>query len=133
MGLCLGVGVYGFYMAQMRPPGVFEALAESTALGTFGDFEWEILYYTIRKFDIVPYPTHEDFQFMVEQPYNDFNQTVVFVEVTRDELRSVVLKQFELGKAPNQLLIVFETKIIYFQDVENTDLATPRFYYWSPI
>jgi len=133
MGLCLGVGVYGFYAARTRSPGAFEALAESTALGTFGDFEWEILYYQVRTFDIIPYPRQEDFQRMLTGTYEDIGKNVILIEVARGELREILLKEFEPGGTFGHILVVFETQTIYAQDREHHKLDEIRFYYWSAI
>jgi len=133
MGLCLGVGVYGFYSAQTRSLDAFEALAGSTALGTFGDFEWEILYYQVRTFDIIPYPLDEDFQRMLNGSYKDAGKTVTLTGVTQGGLRDVALGRFKMGGTLGHILVVFETQTIYIQDMEQRDSNKIRFYCWSAI
>jgi len=133
MGLCLGVGVYGFYVAQTRSPGALEVLAESTALGTFGDFEWEILYYQVRGFNVQPYLTDEDFQYMFRE-YVSHDMTIKLNNVSRTELRERTLRVFSSGSGGTALMYaVFDTQRIYVFDYDGSTLTEKRYYYWSPL
>ena len=116
MGLCLGAGVGGLYVG-IRGGGAFEALAESTALGTFGDFEWEILYYQIRAVKITPYSTTEEFQ----RSWSSVSENITMVKGTREDLRGLASKGYSI-------MVVFETEVIYVYDSANG-----KIYYWSPI
>jgi len=131
MGLCLGVGIYGFYSAQTRSPGAFEILAESTALGTFDDFEWEILYYQVRGFNVIPYLTNEEFLYMFKD-YESPSKTATFIEVTKEELRDITLKSFSSEGSGTLIYAVFDIQKIYVFNYDDSTLTEKRYYCWSP-